>query len=57
MTFTQNIYIEAIEKYKKEYGKVPTIRVIVKLVSVNSRGTVGGMLKRLKEKGYDYKKL
>ena len=47
MTFIQNIYIEAIEKYKKEYGEVPTIRKIAYLVGVNSRGTVGGMLKRL----------
>ena len=57
MTFIQNIYIEVIEKYKKEYGEVPTIKKIAQLVGVNSRGTVGGMLKRLKEKGYDYKKM
>ena len=57
MTFIQNIYIEAIEKYKNEYGEVPTIRKIAYLCGVNSRGTVGGMLKRLKEKGYDYKKM
>ena len=57
MTFIQNIYIEVIEKYKNEYGEVPTIRKIAYLVGVNSRGTVGNMLKRLKEKGYDYKKM
>lgn len=57
MTFIQNIYIEVIEKYKKEYGEVPTITTIKHLVGVNSRGSVGGMLKRLKEKGYDYKKM
>ncbi len=57
MTFIQNIYIEAIETYKKEFGIVPTITIIKDLVGVNSRGTVGGMLKRLKEKGYDYKKM
>jgi Mn-dependent DtxR family transcriptional regulator len=54
-TFVQKIYIETIEKYKKENYQIPKISEIAELVGVKSRGTVGDMLKRLKEKGYDYK--
>ena len=54
-TFMQRIYIETIEKYKKRHYEIPKVREIADLVGVKSRGTVGDMLKRLKEKGYDYK--
>ena len=54
-TFMQRIYIEAIEKYKKRHYEIPKVREIADLVGVKSRGTVGDMLRRLKEKGYDYK--
>ena len=55
-SFTQTLYIKAIEKYKKEnYGEIPTMRKIAKLVGVNCPSSVHSMLKRLKEKGYDYK--
>lgn len=54
-TFIQKIYIEAIEKYKKEYYQIPKVREIAELVGVKSRGTVGDMLRKLKKKGYDYK--
>lgn len=57
MTFTQKIYIETIEKYKKENHKVPSIRTIGALVGVNAPSTVFLMLKRLKEKGYNYKEM
>lgn len=57
MTFTQKLYIEAIEKYKKEYYEIPTIRTIARLVGVNQPSTVFYMLKKLKEKGYDYKEM
>lgn len=57
MTFTQQIYIDSIEKYKKEYCKVPSIRKITKMVGVTAPSTVFYMLKRLKEKGYDYKEM
>ena len=55
-SFTQEIYFSAIEKYKKIYSKVPSIREIARLVGVSSPGTVYGVLKRMKAKGYDYKK-
>lgn len=57
MTFTQKLYIETIEKYKEENHKIPTIRAIADLVSVYSPSTVFYMLKKLKEKGYDYKEM
>lgn len=57
MTFVQQIYINTIEKYKKENYKIPSIRTIGALVGVNSPSTVFVMLKRLKEKGYDYKEM
>lgn len=54
-TFMQRIYIKTIEKYKRKYCQIPKVREIADLVGVKSRGTVGDMLRRLKEKGYDYK--
>lgn len=57
MTFTQKLYIETIEKYKEENHKVPTIRTIACLVGVNQPSTVFYMLKKLKEKGYNYKEM
>lgn len=57
MTFTQKLYIETIEKYKEENHKVPTIRTIAYLVGVNQPSTVFYMLKKLKEKGYNYKEM
>lgn len=57
MTFTQQVYIDTIENYKKENCKVPSIRTIGALVGVNAPSTVFLMLKRLKEKGYDYKEM
>lgn len=57
MTFTQKLYIETIEKYKEENNKIPSIRTIAKLVGVNQPSTVFYMLKKLKEKGYDYKEM
>lgn len=57
MTFTQKLYIETIEKYKEENHKVPTIRIIAHLVGVNQPSTVFYMLKKLKEKGYNYKEM
>lgn len=57
MTFTQQVYIDAIEKYKKEYHEIPSIRTISKLVLVNCPSTVFEMLKRLKNKGYNYKEM
>lgn len=56
-TFMQRIYIRTIEKYKQKYYQVPKVREIADLVGVKSRGTVGDMLKRLKDKGYDYKEV
>lgn len=57
MTFTQKLYMETIEKYKEENYKVPTIRTIAYLVGVNQPSTVFYMLKKLKEKGYNYKEM
>lgn len=57
MTFIQNIYMETIEKYKRENHKVPTIRMIASLVGVNQPSTVFYMVNKLKEKGYDYKEM
>ena len=57
MTFTQKLYMETIEKYKEENHKVPTIRTIAHLVGVNQPSTVFYMLKKLKEKGYNYKEM
>ena len=57
MTFTQKLYIETIEKYKKENNEIPTIRTIACLVGVNQPSTVFYMLKKLKEKGYNYKEM
>lgn len=57
MTFTQQLYIDVIEKYKKKYYQIPTIREIAILVGVSSPGTVYPMLKVLKEKGYNYKEM
>lgn len=54
-TFVQNIYIESIEKYKKEYHQIPKHREIAELVGVKSRGAIADMMKKLKEKGYDYR--
>lgn len=55
-TFTQRMYIETIEKYKRDnYGKVPSIRELADAMNVSSSATVFDMLKRLKKKGYDYK--
>lgn len=55
-SFVQQIYIDAIEKYKSEnYGELPTVRKLAELVGVSSSGTVGGMLNRLKKKGYKMK--
>lgn len=55
-SFTQKIYIDIIEKYKKEnYGEIPSIRKLAKMVGVNSSSTVWKMLRKLKEKGYNYK--
>ncbi len=57
MTFTQKIYMDTIEKYKEENHKVPTIRMIAKLVGVNRPSTVFYMVNKLKEKGYNYKEM
>ena len=57
MTFTQKLYIETIEKYKKENNEIPTIRTIAHLVGVNQPSTVFYMIKKLKEKGYNYKEM
>jgi len=57
MTFTQKIYMDTIEKYKEENNKVPTIRMIAKLVGVNRPSTVFYMVNKLKEKGYNYKEM
>lgn len=51
---TQQIYVEAINKLKRQNKKI-TMQSIADEVGVNSRATVHAMLKRLKEKGFDYK--
>lgn len=49
-------YILKIKEYKRTYMKLPTIRTICKLVGVKSTATVHDMLRRLKLKGFNYKK-
>lgn len=57
LTQAQKKYIERIEKYKRTTRKIPTIRVICKIVGVSSPATGYAMMQRLKEKGYDFKKV
>lgn len=57
LTKTQLKYIEIIEEYKKEYCEIPTVRKIGSLIGNNSPATIHSMLRRLNEKGYDYKRM
>ena len=55
LTDRQRDYIKIIENYKYKNKKTPTIRDICKLVNSNSPGTVQMMMKRLKNKGYNFR--
>ena len=54
ITDTQLKYINTIERYKRDYKKIPTVRTIGALVGNKSTATTFYMLKELKKKGYDY---
>ena len=53
-TSKQLQYIEAIENFKMYCKKIPTIREIAEMMEVNSPATVETMIKRLRNKGYEY---
>lgn len=58
LTYVQKHYIEVIEDYKRKFNKVPTTREITYIIKGKYQpGSTGNMLKVLKEKGYDYKKM
>lgn len=55
-TFTQKIYIDTIEKFKKEHpNEKLTTQKIAELVGVKSKASVYDMLQRLEGRGYYYK--
>ena len=57
LTDVQRDYVEVIEKYKMQNCKCPTIREICDIAGINSTGTAGAMVGKLKLKGYDYKEV
>lgn len=57
LTKKQKEYVEAIEKYKFENGKIPSMRKIVELVDNSSPASSHRMIEILRYKGYEYKRL
>ena len=58
LTYVQRHYLDVIEDYKRKFNTAPTTREITFIMTGKYQsGSTGSMLKVLKEKGYDYRKM
>lgn len=58
LTYVQRHYLDVIEDYKRKFNTAPTTREINFIMTGKYQsGSTGNMLKVLKNKGYDYRKM